>query len=214
MPIELEILPNGRRKLQDTMPLAEAFLTSPLATILKFVEVAGPSLPCIASTEGVNFIATGDLISLSEQELVDCDKSYNQGCNGGMMDYAFEFIIKNGGIDTVRSRLPIQRGRWQGVSGVELDHGVTAVGFGTSNGVASILACQKLMGCILGRESPVERSLPSSSGTGSGSGMLKTGSNSHPSLAIPVRRNMRLVRRVELQQSIEVRGNKAAWNIG
>ena len=50
--------------------------------------------------EGINKIVTRDLISLSEQELIECDTSYNQDCNGVLIDYAFEFIIKNGGIDT------------------------------------------------------------------------------------------------------------------
>ena len=49
--------------------------------------------------EGINAITTGDLISLSEQELVDCD-STNYGCDGGYMDYAFEWVVQNGGIDS------------------------------------------------------------------------------------------------------------------
>lgn len=53
----------------------------------------------IAATEGINKLCTGKLISLSEQEVVDCDrKGIDQGCNGGYMEDAFKFIIRNRGV--------------------------------------------------------------------------------------------------------------------
>lgn len=57
--------------------------------------------------EGANFIATGKLVSLSEQQLVDCDNkcditqkdACDSGCDGGLMTNAYNYLIDAGGLE-------------------------------------------------------------------------------------------------------------------
>jgi len=53
--------------------------------------------------EGAYQISTGKLVSLSEQQLVDCAKSFGEmGCQGGSMDSAFQYVQQKG-LDTEAS---------------------------------------------------------------------------------------------------------------
>jgi hypothetical protein len=70
-----------------------------------FVHCA-PLVPCrafaaVASIEGAYQIATGALRSLSEQQLIECSVEFgNQGCKGGNIVEAYEYVVYNKGLDS------------------------------------------------------------------------------------------------------------------
>ncbi|PRQ57830.1 putative actinidain [Rosa chinensis] len=83
----------------------------------------------VGAMEGITQITTGKLISLSEQELVDCDvQGEDQGCSGGFMDDAFQFVIQNHGINT-EANYPYTAGNSTCNAKEEAGHAATITGY-------------------------------------------------------------------------------------
>jgi len=94
--------------------------------------------------EGQHFAKTSQLVSLSEQNLVDCSrKQGNMGCNGGLMDQAFTYIQENNGIDT-ESSYPYeavdQKCRFKSADVGATDTGYTDVAQQDENALQSAIA--------------------------------------------------------------------------
>lgn len=118
---EFVSLMNGFKKSYETDSMNGSTYLSPMSVVIPTsvdwrtkgyvtdVKDQGQCGSCWAfsttgALEGQHFRKLGKLTSLSEQNLVDCSKKYgNDGCEGGLMDNAFQYIEDNHGLDTEQS---------------------------------------------------------------------------------------------------------------
>ncbi|KAJ7947072.1 Cysteine Protease [Quillaja saponaria] len=85
------------------IPTGMDWRTKGAVTEIKYQGSCGScwAFSAVAAVEGAVKIKTGNLIPLSEQQLIDCTTNNgNHGCGGGYMDQAFDYIIQNQGISS------------------------------------------------------------------------------------------------------------------
>ena len=48
----------------------------------------------IGALEGAYFAKHGELLTFSEQQLIDCDTDADKGCHGGLMELAYYYFLQ------------------------------------------------------------------------------------------------------------------------
>jgi len=99
-------------------------------------------------------------VLVSEQQLVDCSRSYgNQGCNGGWMDSAFQYVIDHGLTDSTSYPYTARDGN------CKIDSGANKI-----RGFTDVPGCDNLMNALSAR--PVAVAVDASVWSGYRSGVL------------------------------------------
>ena len=132
------------------------------------------------SVEGQHFRKTGKLISLSVQQLVDCNTLHWDGCLGGIAPDEFKYIQHNKGIDTEKS-YPYISGK-TGVAHKKCKFEKSTVGATITGFVLLPRADEDALGIAVAAHGPVSVSMD---GQGSGFQFYSHGIYSHDGFGKP-----------------------------